>query len=120
MIVERPGSKECTDGMGTAIKVCEEVGAPVSPEELDGPTMCLKILGIEIDTREMILHFPARKIDTISRIVDAWCGRRSGKKVEVQSLAYRVVRPGRHFLLGMFTAISHAKNKHGIIIPCIF
>ena len=42
--------------------------------------MCLEILGIEIDTREMILHLPARKTDTISRIVDAWCGRRSGKK----------------------------------------
>ena len=32
VIVGRPGSKECADGMGTAIKVCEEVGAPVAPE----------------------------------------------------------------------------------------
>ena len=118
VIVGRPGTKECADGMGTAIKVCEEVGTPVAPEKLDGPTMCLEILGIEIDTREMILRLPARKIDTISRIVDAWCGRRSGKKVEVQSLvghlchACRVVRPGRRFLRGMFTAISHAKKSY--------
>ena len=41
VIVGRPESKECTDGMGTAMKVWEEVGTPVALEKLDGPTMCL-------------------------------------------------------------------------------
>ena len=29
----RPGSKECADGMGTTIKVREEIGTPVAPEK---------------------------------------------------------------------------------------
>ena len=114
VIVGRPGSKECEKNMCIAINVCEEVGTPVAPEKLDGPTMCLEILGIEINTREMVLRLPARKVETISGLVDAWCRR----KVEVQSLvgylchACRVVRPGRRFLRGMFTAISHAKKSY--------
>ena len=118
VIVGRPGSKKCENNMCITINVCEEVGTPVAPEKLDGPTMCLEILGIEIDTREMVLRLPARKVEIISGLVDAWRGRRSGRKVEVQSLvgylchACQVVKPGRRFLRGMFTAISHAKKSY--------
>ena len=119
VIVGRSGSKECERNMATALQVCNEVEAPIAPRKVEGPTTCLEILSIEIDTSKMVLRLPTRKIEAIilSRLIDVWSERRSGKKVEVQSLvghlchACRVVKPGRRFLRSMFTAISHAKKE---------
>ena len=83
VIVGRSGSKECERNMATALQVCNEVGAPVAPRKVEGPTTCLEILGIEIDTSKMVLRLPTKKIEAISRLVDVWSERRSGKKVEV-------------------------------------
>lgn len=116
MTVGRQSSQECYRNMQTALTVCEELGMPVAPEKVDGPTMCLDLLGIEIDTKSMEIRLPKRKLDKLAQLVKYWKSRKAGKKRSIQSLvghlchACKVVRPGRRFLRGMFTAISHAKR----------
>lgn len=88
---------------------------------MDGPTTCLDVLGIEIDTTAMEIRLPARKIEEIAQLVSVWCDRKAGTKKEVQSLvghlchACKVVRPSRRFLKGMFSALAHAKKSHHFV-----
>ena len=44
--------------------LCETLGVPVAPGKTEGPSTKLVFLGIEIDTRSMVLRLPPPKLET--------------------------------------------------------
>ena len=99
-------------------KVFEHLGTPVAMEKLEGPATVLTFLGIEIDTKEMILRLPMTKLVELQDLVTSWLGKKSCLKRELQSLAgklqhaCKVVRPERTFLRRAFELVSVTSRKH--------
>ena len=80
---------------------------PVAEEKLEGPSVCLTFLGIELDTRRMIRHLPSNKLTESEGLIRDWLPRKICmicKVKELQSLvgklqqACKVVCPDRTFL----------------------
>lgn len=82
----------------------QELGIPLEPSKLEGPSTCLTFLGIEVDTIAQQLRLPAEKLARLQAELNRAMGRRSMTKRELQSLtgllqhATKVVRPGRAFM----------------------
>lgn len=73
---------------------------------MEGPSVCLTFLGIELDTRMMVIRLPSAKLTELY-LVRYWFPKLACKLKELQSLvgklqyACKVVRPGRIFLCRM-------------------
>ena len=83
-----------------------------------GPATCLRFLGIEIDSVNMVLRLPEEKLAVLRQLVTSWKDRHSCRKVELQSLAgklqhaCKVVRPGRSFLRCIFELLEGTHHRH--------
>ena len=81
---------------------------PVASDKVEGPSTCLKFLGIEIDTQWRCLRLPQDKLADLKQLVSNWIEKKSCSLGDLQSLvgklqhACKVVRPGRTFLRRMF------------------
>ncbi len=112
------GSTQCDEGLSVLLRTLEWLGFPVAVEKLEGPSTRLTFLGIEIDTEEMVLRLPARKLEALQSLVSQWMGRRWCVKSELQSLAGKlqhattVVRPGRSFLRRVFQLLRGTHSSH--------
>ena len=63
LIISEPKSEESSRHLQTLLTLCERLKVPIAPEKVEGPTTMLTFLGIEIDTNQMILRLPHKKID---------------------------------------------------------
>ena len=112
-----PTSPICGKSLQTALEVCAETGTPVAYHKVEGPSTCLIILGIEVDTVAMELRLPPEKLSRLKNLIREWRQRKACTLHDLQSLighlchAAKVVRPGRRFLREMFNLLSHGKKK---------
>lgn len=44
------GTKICSEGLATFVKLCGELGVPLAHEKTKGPAMRLTFLGVELDS----------------------------------------------------------------------
>ena len=83
----------------------------------EGPSTCLPILGIVIDTVAGELRLPADKLEHLQALLEQWRGKRGCLRKELESLigllnhACKVVRSGRSFLRRMIELL-HAVPPH--------
>ena len=112
-----PTSPICGKSLQTALEVCAETGTPVAYHKVEGPSTCLIILGIEVDTVAMELRLPPEKLSRLKNLIREWRQRKACTLHDLQSLighlchAAKVVHPGRRFLREMFNLLSHGKKK---------
>ena len=108
----------CAASLQIALQVCSRLGMPVSHHKTEGPSTKLTFLGIQIDTKVMLLSLAQDKLARISAIVLSWRSKRSASKQELQSLighlshAATVVQHGRTFLRRMIDLVKLAKQPH--------
>ena len=69
------------------LQVCSELGVPIAVEKTEGPTTCIVLLGIEIDSVAMELRLPAQKLERLHTEIRQWSQRKFCTKRELQSLA---------------------------------
>ena len=115
---------DATSQRDMALRMCAQLGVPMSPKKTEGPVTCLTFLGIEIDTVAMVARLSADRLTQLHELLLVWGDRTTTSLRELQSLTglltfvTRVVRPGRvylHSLIKQTTAImrsarvSHAK-----------
>ena len=87
-------------GSGKAIPICHQLGLPIAPEKVEGPSTTITFLGIEIDSVAQVLRLPDKKLNRLRGMLAEWEGRRSATKHQLQSLighlshASKVVKPG--------------------------
>ena len=100
----RPGTNECSDNTRIMHQVCEQAGAPVEEDKMEGPATTLPFLGIEIDTIAMELRLPPEKLRLLQQKLSQWRGKVVCTKRELKSIigslshACKVIKPGRSFL----------------------
>ena len=82
----------------------QDLGIPLEPSKLEGPSNCLTFLGIEVDTLDLQLRLPLEKLSRLMEELSRAKGRKAMSKKELQSLtgllqhATKVIRPGRAFM----------------------
>ena len=107
IMVGEPNSPECASALATTLQTFSSLGVPAEPNKCEGPATSLPILGIEIDTIQMQLRLPTDKLQSLSRSIREWRGRKSCTKRELLSLlgshqhAAKVVKPRRAFVQRM-------------------
>ena len=78
-------------------------------------------LGIFIDTAWLELRLPLDNLAHLRRLVASWFGRRSGHRLELDSLHGHlshvavVAKPGRSFLRQLFALMANASRRHYLV-----
>ena len=69
IIVGPPGSGVCGDNLSVVLDTCSQLGVPVAAEKTVGPATVVTFLGVEVDTVEMELRLPLRKLEKLKELV---------------------------------------------------
>ncbi len=118
IIVGPPNSPACSANLEITLSVCRELGVPIAQSKTEGPSTCLTILGIVVDTHLMQLRLPQDKIARLITELQGWHEASSCTRRELESLigllchACSVVRPGRRFLRALLNLLPVAKKPH--------
>ena len=107
-----PNSQECQRNLDTCVQLFIQWGIPLHPDKLEGPSTCLTVLGIELDSEALQDGLPLQdKFDRILVLDDRSLKHHCSRK-ELESLignlqhAYKVIRQGRTFLRRMINLLS--------------
>ena len=106
-----PGSPVCLHNLQSCLQLCSELGLPLHPDKLEGPSTCLTILGIELDSIELQARLPENKCASIVSLLDLWSSKRYCRRKELESLighlhhACKVAPQGRTFLRRMINLL---------------
>ena len=109
-------SATCHDNFTAIQQTCQELGIPLAPEKLEGPSHILTFLGIEFDTIHMEARLPDEKLVRIPTSLSSWLTKKKATKREILSLvgllqhASKVVRPGRTFTARMYSTAAIVKE----------
>lgn len=112
-----PQSPQCPYNLSTALAVCKRLGLPLHPNKCVGPTTCLSVLGIELDSVLQVARLPEDKLLALKQLIDSWLQRSWCKKRELESLighlhhAAKVVWPGRTFLRRLIDLLCCFRNR---------
>ena len=118
LLIGSPASGECRNGMEVLLASFHQLGLPVATEKTEGPAPRLTFLGFEIDSVAMEIRLPHAKLVALKGAVEAWRGRGSCKKKDLESLAGKLVwackavSPGKTFVRCMFELLAVVKKSH--------
>ena len=106
-------SSQCNQNLARVQSVCHRLGVPLAAENIEGPSTELTFLGIELDSRHMIMRHPRNKVEHIQSLMGYWLDKKAATKREMLSLvgelahACKVVQAGRTFLRRLRTRLDH-------------
>ena len=116
-----PASPVCYNNLQACIQLCSKLGLPLHPDKLEGPSTCLSILGIELDTIRLQARLPTDKRERIVTLLKSWSGKRFCRRRELESLighlhhACKIAPQGRTFLRRMITLLcTFRRDDHPI------
>lgn len=88
----------CQLQLDTCLWKFTDWGIPVHHGKIEGPSTCLTILGIELDSVRFEARLPIDKFNRISGLLDEWSSKRSCKHRELESLSATFIMPARFLL----------------------
>ena len=112
-------SHKAKEFLETVLQLFSQLGVPVAKEKIEGPSTCLKFLGLIVDTQKMEIRIPLEKIKELSTIITNLLEVR--KKTTLRELqvllgklnfACRAVIPGRPFCRRLLNAICGITKPH--------
>ena len=118
LILGRPASDECAAALEKLLRIFGRLGLPVAQGKLEGPTTQLEFLGFELNSDEMVVRLPQRKLTELRALLRQWQGKKQCRRRELESLvgklahASRVVIPGRTFTRRMFELLGGIRQGH--------
>ena len=105
------------------LRICKDIGVPISMEKTFGPLQSLPFLGIQLDTVSMSSSLPADKIEKFLNIITEFQHSKSVTLHKLQSLtgmlnfACQVIEPGRAFSRRLYNlSIGLSKPYHHVKI----
>ena len=107
VIAGPPHSPQCADSLAILDTECAFLNLPMAAHKREGPSTCLTILGIIIDTIAGQLRLPQEKLQRLQSLLHQWRFKKACTRKELESLigllnhACKVVRSGRSFLRRM-------------------
>ena len=69
LLLGSPGSSECQQALDTTIATCQELGVPLAPEKICGPSTSLSFLGVILHAASMSVQLPADKLNTLQALL---------------------------------------------------
>ena len=75
LIVSPLGSRRCGDDLHKLETLFNRLRVPIAPEKLAGPSTVLTFLGVELDTRALILCLPDEKLRELKSLLVTWIGK---------------------------------------------
>ncbi len=108
LVVGSPGTEECATAMRKLVGVLEQLGFPIAAEKKEGPTVALEFLGLEVNTADMVVMLPERKVVELKGLLQQWLDKKAIPRRELESLvgklahAAQVVQPGKTFMRRLF------------------
>ena len=111
-------SPVCANNVKTIIQVASNLGIPLAPNKLEGPTTRLTFLGILIDSSSMETSLPDDKLQELLTELQSWSSRNKCLKRELLSLigklnfACRIIPAGRIFLRRLIDLSTSARLPH--------
>ena len=111
-----PASSVCYNNLQACIQLCSKLGLPLHPDKLEGPSTCLSILGIELDSVRLQTWLPIDKRERIITLLESWSGKQFCTRRELESLighlhyACKIAPQGRTFLCCMINLLCTFKR----------
>ena len=111
-----PASSVCYNNLQACIQLCSKFGLPLHPDKLEGPSTCLSILGIELDSVRLQAWLPIDKRERIITLLESWSGKQFCTRRELESLighlhyACKIAPQGRTFLCCMINLLCTFKR----------
>ena len=109
LILGAPNSPECSNALDITLHTCAELGVPLAPDKIEGPTSSLRFLGIQLDATSLSLSLPMDHLVELRGMLDMWASRKVIREPkQFQSLvghlahATQVVSLGKAFLANLF------------------
>lgn len=76
----------CRENLEQTIGVCNDLGAPVKPEKVEGPVKEIAFLGIHINSNNMTVSLPPEKKEELRGKIEEFVKKKKATKREVLSL----------------------------------
>ena len=111
-------AEECSRAMDIIKAVFSDIGVPLAPNKIVGPSTCITYLGIEIDSINNVCRLPNDKLSKLKNLLKVWKNKKKCTKKELLSLigslsfACKVVKPGRIFLRRLIDLSTKVKSLH--------
>ena len=96
-------TNQCTENLATSIAVCSFLGLLLHPDKCIGPSTCLVVLGIELDSMAQGARLPMDKLCALQELIQSWWDQCWCTRHKLESLighlhhATKVVWPGCTF-----------------------
>ena len=97
-------------------QTCQELGVLLAMEKSEGPSTLLTLLGITLDTVQMVIHLPDYKLAQILQCKNQWLPKKHATKCDISSLvellqnATKMVCCGRTFVSSMCSKAAKIKK----------
>ena len=109
---------DCLGNIDLIKDVFSQLGVPLAPDKLVGPSQVLTYLGIEIDSVNSQIRLPTNKLSELLSSLSVWKDRKKCTKKELLSLigglsfACKVVKCGRIFLRRLIDLSTTVHRLH--------
>ena len=70
-----PNLPVCQNNLDFCIRLFGDRGIPLHPDNLEGPSTCLTVLGIELDSLALQARLPRNKFECIIALLDTWSSK---------------------------------------------
>lgn len=113
--------ESCRSDMVSVSGMCSDLGVPLAPDKVVGPSQVITFLGIEIDAVNFRVQLPEDKLKKIRGKIREFLGKKKVKQQELLSLiglltfASTVVRPGRMFLRRLIDLSMTVRSLHHFV-----
>ena len=118
-----PSYQACQSALNLFLKICEDIGVPISMEKTFGPSQSMPFVGIQLDTVLMEASLPEDKVIKFSKLLDEIMSTKTSTLKEVQSLtgmlnfACGIIAPARAFTRRLYDiTIGIVKPFHHVKI----
>ena len=104
-----PASSVCYNNLQACIQLCSKLGLPLHLDKLEGPSTCLYVLGIKLNSVRLQARLPIDKREFIVTLLESWSGKHFCKRQELESLighlhhACKIAPQGRTFPVAWLT-----------------
>jgi len=81
-----PNSPACQNNLDTCLRLFKDWRIPLHPDKLEGPSTCLTVLSIELDSHALQARLQRDKFECIAALLESWSAKRHCTRKELESL----------------------------------
>ena len=101
LLLGAPGSTECQEALHLNLSTCAELGVPIAPDKVEGPSSLITFLGIELNSMDIRLALPSAKLSTLRSLLRMTLGAKSvSNRQAFESLVRHLVHASQVIPLG--------------------